>query len=79
MSCDLLVEDKIIVKAVTHLEDATEKEIVEMKNILRLSEYEGGLILNFGPDGQHKRIFLTNAYKGNKTKTQDGYKRNLNQ
>jgi hypothetical protein len=35
----------------------------DLKNFLRLTEIEVGLMLNFDADGEHKRILLTNNFK----------------
>ena len=59
---DLLVEDKVIVelKAVRTL--ATEHE-AQLLNYLNATDYEVGLLLNFGPKAQVKRKIFDNDRK----------------
>ena len=59
---DLLVENKVIVeiKATECLSDAHEAQLV---NYLRATEFEVGILLNFGKTPQHKRKVLTKDYK----------------
>jgi GxxExxY protein len=60
---DLVVNNLVILK-ITNFETEFDKqsEIVS-KNQLLLTDKEVLLILNFGIEGKHKRIFLTNDFK----------------
>ena len=60
---DFVINNCIAINVVSTTLDITEQEITNMRNCLRLTYLEVGLILNFGADGQHKRILLTNNYK----------------
>ena len=60
---DFVINNCVAINVVSTTLDITEKEITNMRNFLRLTYLEVGLILNFGADGQHKRILLTNNYK----------------
>ena len=61
-SADLLVEDVLLleIKAVRALESAHEAQLL---NYLRATECEIGLLLNFGPKPQVKRMAFDNARK----------------
>ena len=63
LTTDLIVNEKVVIKLVAENLEISEKQNIEMKNFLRLTNYELGLILNFGADGNHKRILLTNNFK----------------
>ena len=60
---DFVINNCVAINVVSMKLDITEQEITNMRNFLRLTYLEVGLILNFGADGQHKRILLTNNYK----------------
>jgi GxxExxY protein len=64
LSTDFLVNNEIILKIVSTKINVLESDKTEMKTFLRLTLFEVGMILNFGSDGQHERILLTNDYKG---------------
>lgn len=59
---DLLVENIVLVefKAVKVLEAAHEKQVF---NYLKATNIEVGLLFNFGPRPQFRRILLENSYK----------------
>jgi GxxExxY protein len=59
---DLLVENIVLVefKAVKALEAAHEKQVF---NYLKATNIEVGLLFNFGPRAQFRRILLENSYK----------------
>ena len=61
-SADLLVEESVIVelKAVKTFEPAHEAQLL---NYLRATEIEVGLLLNFGPKPQIKRLAFDNTRK----------------
>ena len=65
LTTDLIVNNKIAIKVVSNKLEILEKDIIEMKTFLKLTEFEVALILNFGADGEHKRILLTDNYKKN--------------
>jgi len=64
---DCIVNNQIALKLVANSIEVLQKDIDEMKVFLSLTNFEVGLILNFGPDGQHKRVFLTNDFKNRPT------------
>ena len=59
---DLVIEGLVIVelKAVKALEVAHEKQLF---NYLRATNFEVGLLFNFGPRPQMRRVLLENEYK----------------
>jgi GxxExxY protein len=59
---DLLVEGKVIVelKAGRAIEHAWEKQL---QNYLRATDLEVGLLLNFGPIAEYRRLLFTNDRK----------------
>lgn len=61
-SADLLVEDKVIVelKADRAIADAHEAQLL---NYLKATEYEVGLLLNFGPTPDKRRRIYDNELK----------------
>ena len=65
LTADFIVNEKVVIKLVADVLEISEKNIVEMKNFLRLTKYEVAIILNFGSDGKHKRLMLTNDFKNN--------------
>ena len=59
---DLVVNDSVIVKIIRD-ENFDDQHTLDAKNLLRLSEYEVCLILNFAEEGEHKRLYFTNDIK----------------
>jgi GxxExxY protein len=60
---DLVVNNLVIIK-ITNLEtDIDRKTEIAAKNQLLFTDKEVLLILNFGIEGEHKRLFLTNDFK----------------
>ncbi len=61
-SADLLVEDKVIVelKAARAIADDHEAQLL---NYLKATEYEVGLVLNFGPKPEQRRKIYDNELK----------------
>jgi GxxExxY protein len=60
---DLVVNNLVIIK-ITNLEtDIDRKTEITAKNQLLFTDKEVLLILNFGIEGEHKRLFLTNDFK----------------
>jgi GxxExxY protein len=63
---DLVINNLVLVK-ITSLETDIDKQAeIISKNQLLLTDKEVLLILNFGIEGQHKRLFLTNNFKEQK-------------
>ena len=62
VSCRLIVEQAVIVemKAVQKLDLSHEKQLL---NYLRATNLEVGLLLNFGPSAQIRRLVLENERK----------------
>ena len=60
---DFIIADKIIIQIVESIIIVDEIQIEKMKMILKMTKYEVGLILNYGSDGQHKRVFISNDFK----------------
>lgn len=61
LTADLVVNNLVILK-VTNFEIDKQTEL-ESKNQLLLTDKEVLLMLNFGIEGTHKRLFLTNDFK----------------
>ena len=59
---DLLVDNQIVLMIISE-DTILPAHETAMKNRLRMSKYEVGLILNFGIEGQHKRLVYTNDLK----------------
>ena len=59
---DLIIENQVIVlvKSDEELDDRYDRHV---KSQLRLTDFEVALILNFGVEGNHKRLVLTNDLK----------------
>ena len=64
LHADLLINDCVVVN-LTYNETISEQTDLELKNFLRFTDYEVGLILNFASDSQHKRLVFTNNLKKN--------------
>ena len=62
LTVDLIVDNKVILRTLSGDSIAATDES-SLKNTLRLTDYEVGLILNFGIEGQHKRLVYTNDIK----------------
>jgi len=58
LRADVVVNDCVVLKLL-YTEGISEQSEAELKNLLRYSDCEVGLILNFYPDEQHKRLVLT--------------------
>ena len=70
---DIVVNSLVIIK-VTCFETAIDKETeLVANNQLLLTDKEVLLILNFGIEGNHKRLFLTNNFKKQKVSKTDIY------
>ena len=62
LNIELLVNNSVIVKLISD-ETISEQFVIEVKNQLHFTSYEVSLILNFAPDGMHKRFVYTNDLK----------------
>jgi GxxExxY protein len=63
LDLDFVVNKSVILK-IDNLKGFIEPEqIEESKNYLRLTDFEVLLLLNFGIELDHKRIFITNDFK----------------
>lgn len=60
---DLLVAGKVVVELKAVKEFAPEHE-AQLLNYLKATPYEVGLLLNFGPSAQKKRLAYDNSRKG---------------
>ena len=60
---DLVVNNLVIIKTDNFETDINKETELVGKNQLLLTDKEVNLILNFGIEGQHKRLFLTNDFK----------------
>ena len=58
LRAEVVVNDRIVLKLL-YTDGISEQSESELKNLLRYSDCEVGLILNFYPDEQHKRLVLT--------------------
>jgi GxxExxY protein len=59
---DVVVNDAIILELKT-VEQLGKDHAAQLINYLRATDFELGLLLNFGPKPQFRRILLTNEYK----------------
>ena len=62
--CDLLVEEKVLVevKAISCLSDKDERQL---RNYLKGTRVEVGLLMNFGDEAKFRRQYCSNESKGN--------------
>ncbi len=60
---DLVVNNLLLVQVSTDKGFIETEQIELSKNYLKLTEFEVLLLLNFGLDADHKRVFLSNNYK----------------
>jgi GxxExxY protein len=59
---DLLVNDLVIVE-LKAAEELRQEHLAQLRNYLRATDIEVGLLLNFGQKATFKRVFLTNDRK----------------
>lgn len=59
---DMLVNDVVIVE-LKAAEVLRQEHLAQLRNYLRATDIEVGLLLNFGPKPTFKRVFLTNDRK----------------
>ena len=63
INLDVVVNNSVVLK-IDNLKGFIETEqIEESKNYLRLTDFEVLLLLNFGIELDHKRVFITNDFK----------------
>jgi GxxExxY protein len=60
---DLIVNNLVIIKIASFENEINIETELVAKNQLLLTDKEVLLILNFGVEGEHKRLFLTNDFK----------------
>ena len=63
MIIELLINNCIGLIVLTNTTDINDKEITNTRSLIKLIPLEVILILNFGIEGNHKRIFLGNEFK----------------
>jgi GxxExxY protein len=63
---DFLINDCVGLRITNTQTDITDKDVEYFRNYLKETSIEVALILNFGIEGHHKRIFLGNDCKKNK-------------
>lgn len=63
LTIDLVVNNAVLVKILSEDALISPEKIELSKNYLRLSNFEVLLILNFGIEPEHKRVFLSHDYK----------------
>jgi GxxExxY protein len=63
LTTDFLINDLVILKITMIETDINNQSEADAKNQLFLTDKEVLLILNFGIEGTHKRLFLTNNFK----------------
>lgn len=66
---DIIIDDKIVLELKAVKTIAPEHE-AQLMNYLRATDAEVGLLLNFGPEPQQRRILFTNDRKKNHFKNQ---------
>ena len=66
---DIIIDDKIVLELKAVKTIAPEHE-AQLMNYLRATDAEVGLLLNFGPEPQMRRIVFTNDRKKNHFKNQ---------
>ena len=60
---DLVVNNALVVQVSTDKDFIRTEQIDLAKTFLKLTDFEVLLLLNFGIEGDYKRIFLSNDYK----------------
>ena len=63
LTADLIVNNLVLVKITNFETDIQKQTEIDCKNQLLLTDKEVLLMLNFGMEGKHKRLFLTNDFK----------------
>ena len=63
LTAELVVNDSVVL-ILTYSELTETYAETTLRNFLRFSDFEVGLILNFASDAQHKRLVFTNDIKG---------------
>ncbi|MBN1916961.1 MAG: GxxExxY protein [Verrucomicrobia bacterium] len=59
---DIVADGKVILELKT-VESLGEMHVAQLMNYLRATRFELGLLLNFGPKPEFRRILFTNDYK----------------
>ena len=63
---DIVVNKLVLIKIISQQHELEKSDEQLVKNQLLLSDIEVSLILNFGIEANHKRVFLSNDYKHRK-------------
>ena len=63
LNLDILVDKVVIIKVDTQKSFIENEQMELAKNYLKLTDFEVLLLLNFGMEADHKRLFLTNNFK----------------
>ena len=63
---DIIVENKVIIE-LKAAEELIEEHEAQLVNYIKATDFEVGLLLNFGKEAQFKRKVLTNEFKKHKT------------
>lgn len=63
LNFDIIVNNSVVIKVDTCFDFINNEQQEKSKIYLKLSQYEVMLLLNFGQEGDYKRLFLSNSYK----------------
>ena len=63
LNLDLVVNNLVLVKLYNQKQQVETEQIELSKNYLKLTTFEVLLLLNFGLELEHKRLYLTNDFK----------------
>lgn len=63
LTLNMVVNDAVIIQVISQHEAIATTQVELMKNYLKLTNFEVLLLLNFGIEADHKRVFLSNDYK----------------
>jgi GxxExxY protein len=63
LTIDLVANNAVLMEILSEDAPISPEKIELSKNYLRLSDFEVLLILNFGIEAEHKRVFLSKDYK----------------
>ena len=63
LTIDIVVNDLVLVKIDNQTGFINEQQLEANKNYLKLTAFEVLLLLNFGLELDHKRLFITNDFK----------------
>ena len=63
LNFDIVANNLVVVQVLTQQQMLTTEQVELNKISLKLTDFEVLLILNFGLEAEHKRVFLSNDYK----------------